>query len=456
MKDKFNIIIGILIISCVIVLILLLTDKEEEKIVNPPTFSLNPQVIVMKVGETKTINPVVNNLSNYIIDWQSDNMDVVTVNNGFIKGIKPGVANITATIESNGLTATSKIIVKEIEPESIKLNKNNIELKIGEKDTLEYTLLPDNITNKQVTWKRSNSNVATINDGMIEALSEGTTNITIKASNGITDTCIVNVKANEIPVSSIKFNKISYSLYINETININATVLPENATNKSLTWKSSNNNIATVDNGNVKGISKGNVTITATDSKGLVSNSVNVTVNKKIVNINPQEITIIGDSRMEDLCSYKWYKDEGGTCISKSGMGYNWLVDTAIPTVNKLSNNKKKYIVTNLGVNDLVHISKYIDMYRKLAAGTWKNYHIFLLSVNPTSGSRSSMNTRIESFNNNLVKGLASYKNVTYCDSYSYLKKNGFQSGDGLHYRGETSKVIYEQIKKCIYNYYNE
>ncbi len=457
MKDKFNIIIGILIISCIVVLILLYIDnQEEEKAVIPPTLSLNPQVIVMKVGETRSVYPTVNNLSDYTIEWQSDNINVATVNNGIIKGINPGVANITATIQSNNLTATSKVIVKDVEPESIKLNKNNIELKIEEKDTLEYTLLPDNTTNKQVTWKSSNSNVATVNDGIVEALSEGTTNITITASNGISDTCIVNVKTNEISVSSIKFNKNAYSLYINETININATVLPENATDKTLIWKSSNNKIATVNNGTVKGISKGKVTITATDSKGLVSHSVDVTINKKIVNINPQEITIIGDSRMVMLCSYKWYKNDGGTCVSKSAMGYNWLVETAIPTVNRLSNKQKKYIVTNMGVNDLGHISKYIDTYRKLANGDWKNYHIFLLSVNPTSGSMSSKNATIESFNNNLKKGLKSYKNVTYCDSYSYLKKNGFKSGDGLHYKEESSKVIYEQIKKCIYDYYNE
>ena len=85
----------------------------------------------------------------------------------------------------------------------------------------------------------------------------------------------------------------------------------------------------------------------------------------------------------------------------------------------------------------------------------WKNYHVFLLSVNPTSGSRSSMNARIESFNNTLKSGLSKYSNVTYCDSYSYLKRNGFESGDGLHYRENTSKVIYEQIKNCINDYYN-
>ena len=74
MKDKFNIIIGVLIIFCIIVLFLLFFDNQEEQIVNPPTLSLNPQVIVMKVGETKTITPIVNNLSNYTIEWQSDNI----------------------------------------------------------------------------------------------------------------------------------------------------------------------------------------------------------------------------------------------------------------------------------------------------------------------------------------------------------------------------------------------
>ena len=455
MKDKLNILMGFLILACVVVIILLFTGESEDKVDLKPTLSLNPSVIVMKIGETRVINYTVTNLDKYTIRWQSDNLEVADVNNGVVTGKKKGTANIMVTINENGLTETTKVIVNDIVPESIKLNKNNLELKVNDKEKLEYTLLPSNATDKSVTWESSNQKIAIINDGVVSCLSSGSTMITIKAVNGLKDTCNVTCKMNEVDVTSIKFDKSSYSIYIDNTVRINATVEPANATNKTLTWKSSNSKIATVNNGVVKGISNGSTTITVTDAKGKVSNSVTIVVNKRKVTISPKEITIVGDSRMVGLCNYNWYKNDGGVCIAKSSMGYNWLVQTAIPAVNRLASSRKKYIVTNLGVNDLGNINKYVGKYIELATKDWKNYHVFLLSVNPTSGSRSSMNARIESFNNTLKSGLSKYSNVTYCDSYSYLKRNGFESGDGLHYRENTSKVIYEQIKNCINDYYN-
>ena len=270
------------------------------------------------------------------------------------------------------------------------------------------------------------------------------------------DTCTIVVKSREVPVEEIKFDKDAYDVYVNESINIIATIMPTDATNKDIIWTSSDINIATVTNGKVYGLKKGNVTITASTSSGNITKKVNVSVKKPEVKVNPKEVTIIGDSRMVGLCNYEWYKNEGGTCIRKGAMGYYWLRDTAIPEIDLLSQNKKKNIVTNLGVNDLDHTDLYIKKYKDMLNSTWKNSHLFILSVNPTEGTRFDRNDDIEEFNEKLKTSLANYKNVTYCDSYNYLKTNGFKTVDGIHYDEATSKVIYEQIKKCIYNYYNE
>ena len=182
-----------------------------------------------------------------------------------------------------------------------------------------------------------------------------------------------------------------------------------------------------------------------------------ITLKKPEVKIDPSSITLVGDSRFDMLCGYSWYKSDGGTCIAESGMGYNWLISTAIPKVNRLNISKKKYIATNLGVNGLSEnsVEKYITKYKELADGDWKDSMIFLVSVNPTTGSYDYMNSNIDSFNKRLKEAFSGYKNVTYCDTNSYLKKVGFGSNDGLHYTQDSSKVIYEQIKKCIYDYYN-
>ena len=455
MKGKFNIIMYGLILLCIIVVIFLFTGTKEEKKELSPTITFNGGVVVLKIGETKELKPVINNISNYTLSWNSSNPNVATVNNGIVNAVSSGNANITATIDNYNASATMIVIVNGIDPESIKLDKNELELYIDEESTLNYTLLPDNATNKEVTWEVSNDKVLSINQGYIKPLTVGEAYVIVKTNNGLKDSCKVTIRNREVDVTSINFDKDSYTVYVGDTLEIKATVSPDDATNKTLTWTSSDTSIAIVKDGIVTPKKKGNVTIFATDSKGKVKKSVNVNVNKRTVNVSPKEITIIGDSRMVGLCGYKWYKNEGGTCIAKSGMGYSWLTSTAIPTVNTLASSKKKNIVLNLGVNDLGRIDRYIEKYKELFSSTWKNYHIFLLSVNPTSGKRADMNTRIISFNSKLKSSLSSYKNVTYCDSYNYLKTHGFQSGDGVHYRESTSKDIYEFIKKCVYNYYN-
>lgn len=173
--------------------------------------------------------------------------------------------------------------------------------------------------------------------------------------------------------------------------------------------------------------------------------------------IDTSNITLVGDSRTDMLCAYSWYKSDSGTCIAESGMGYNWLLSTAIPRVNRLSSDKKKYIATNLGVNGLTEnsVNQYISKYKELADGDWKDSMIFLISVNPTKGKYEHMNANIDNFNQKLNEAFKNYKNVIFCDTNSYLKKIGFNSNDGLHYTEATSKIIYDQIKKCIYDYYN-
>ena len=169
-----------------------------------------------------------------------------------------------------------------------------------------------------------------------------------------------------------------------------------------------------------------------------------VKVNKKSgsQDVDPANITIVGDSRMVGLCSYKWYKNEKGTCIAKVSMGYKWLVDTAIPEVAKINATKKKNIVVNLGVNDLGYADKYVAKYKELAKGDWKGSNIFIVSVNPTKGKYNNLNSQIDTMNAKFKSLANSVNNITYCDTVTFLRNNGFTSSDGLHYNENTSKII--------------
>ncbi|MDE7386155.1 MAG: Ig-like domain-containing protein, partial [Muribaculaceae bacterium] len=168
--------------------------------------------------------------------------------------------------------------VVEVKPrlaESITLSHDAAKFKIGESLQLMATVLPENTTNKTVTWTSSNENVATVDaNGKVTAVALG--NAVITASCGsISAICAVTVEPT--PVESLTLAATTWSGKVGEIIALTATVSPENATDKSVSWSSSDENVATVDaNGNVTAISLGNATITATC--GSVSATCSVTV----------------------------------------------------------------------------------------------------------------------------------------------------------------------------------
>lgn len=176
-----------------------------------------------------------------------------------------------------------------------------------------------------------------------------------------------------------------------------------------------------------------------------------LTQKKEEIKEEKSELTIIGDSRMVGLCQYQFYKKTNGICIAEVGMGYDWFINTALKEVENISQDKKKYIAINLGVNDLYNANNYIKKYEDLTLNAWSDSKIILVSVNPTKYSYDYLNKEIDSFNLKL-KELTKYDNIIYCDTASILKENDFVTNDGLHYEKETDEIIFDQIKKCILN----
>lgn len=154
--------------------------------------------------------------------------------------------------------------------ESLEIN-GKTDLAIGETTQLSVSFTPSNTNQKNVSWKSSDTTIATIsNEGLVTALKEG--NVTITASvNGENDQVIQNslsLSIKHVSVTGLTLNTSSLELSINKTTKLTATVLPSNATNKQITWTSSNSSIATVTDGTIKGISAGTATITATTQEG--------------------------------------------------------------------------------------------------------------------------------------------------------------------------------------------
>ncbi|MBR3965573.1 MAG: Ig-like domain-containing protein [Clostridia bacterium] len=178
----------------------------------------------------------------------------------------------------------------------VSLNKTTASMTEGESLTLTATVVPENATNKNVTWSSSDTNVATVSaSGVVTAKSVGTATITVKTADGSkTATCVVTVKAKTIAVTGVSLNKTSATMTEGETLTLTATVAPTNATNKNVTWTSSNTSIATVSaSGVVTAKSAGTATITVTTADGSKKATCVVTVSALEEPLNPDAAVIV-------------------------------------------------------------------------------------------------------------------------------------------------------------------
>lgn len=176
-------------------------------------------------------------------------------------------------------------------------------------DTLVATVLPADATNKKITWKSSDEAIATVNQsGVVSPLVVGTTTIIVTTEDGNkTDTCIVIITAGVVDVTEVTVNKDVLNLSIGEVANaLEATVLPEDATNRDIEWTSDDYGVASVDQfGVVTAIGEGVTTITVTTEDGnktapcVVTVTVpvsGVTVDMATLNLavaNPTPVTIV-------------------------------------------------------------------------------------------------------------------------------------------------------------------
>ncbi|MBU5231285.1 Ig-like domain-containing protein, partial [Intestinimonas butyriciproducens] len=147
---------------------------------------------------------------------------------------------------------------------SIELNKTALTLEVGKNETLTATVKPDNAEDKTVTWTSSDETVATVENGKVTAVKAGTATITAKAGEQ-SASCAVTVNEatpTPVPVASIELNKTALTLEVGKNETLTATVKPDNAEDKTVTWTSSDETVATVENGKVTAVKAGTATIT--------------------------------------------------------------------------------------------------------------------------------------------------------------------------------------------------
>ncbi len=232
--------------------------------------ALNKKSAKIYVGKTLKLKAAISpsNASNKKVTWSSSNKSIATVNSkGVVKGKKAGTATITAK-SSNGKKATCKVKVKNVAVKKVALNKKSAKIYVGKTLRLKATISPSNATNKKVTWSSSNKSVATVStNGVVKGKKAGTATITAKSNNGKKATC--KVRVNNVAVTRVALNRTSASINVGKTVTLKATVSPSNATNKKVTWSSSNRSVATVNSrGVVTGKKAGTAIITAKANNG--------------------------------------------------------------------------------------------------------------------------------------------------------------------------------------------
>jgi len=168
----------------------------------------------------------------------------------------------------------------------VSLNKTALQLKAGENETLIATIRPTDATNKNVTWTSSDTDVASVHDGLVTAKKAGTAVITVITEDGnFTAVCAVTVTQ---PVTGVELNKSSLTLQVGESEGLLAAVLPDDATNKQVVWTSSNSSVASVSqNGAVTALKVGTAVITVTTADGGFTATCAVTVVPNKIELKP-------------------------------------------------------------------------------------------------------------------------------------------------------------------------
>lgn len=211
------------------------------------------------------------NATNKAVLWSSSNTGIARVDDsGKVTALSAGTCTITATTVDGGFTAqcTVKVLAGYVPPmqvyvSGIKLNKTDMTLKIGARESLTAEVSPSNADNKLLVWSSSNPSAASVSEGVVTALSAGSTVITVRTvDGGFTASCKVTVPENEVKVSKVTLDKDTASVKVGEKVLLIARIEPENAKNKDVIWSSSNTDIAVVAaNGEVTAIKQGTAVI---------------------------------------------------------------------------------------------------------------------------------------------------------------------------------------------------
>lgn len=203
------------------------------------------------------------------INWFSDDKSIANIDaNGNVSAISSGSTYIYASLTDNPSLRDSCLVTVYQPVTGLQLNNSEKEVNVGESFNLTTTISPYDADDKSVIWESGNDSIATVVDGKVTGVKAGTVTIKAKSAsnNDISATCEVTVLQ---PVEGIQLDKNSYTLNeIGDTVQLKANILPEDASNKNINWRSTDEKVCIVSNGKVVAVGFGTAVIIATTADG--------------------------------------------------------------------------------------------------------------------------------------------------------------------------------------------
>lgn len=266
------------------------------KAIEVNNITLSREYLTLKVGESATLLATVSpeDATERTIVWKSSDQSIAIVTDGRVDALSPGTVAIMAQAGTQVAVCIVTVDCDVIPVTGISLNRAKYTLEEGGTLELKATVYPADATDKTVTWSSSDATVASVDDvGVVTALKEGVTSITARAGEKSVS-CVLTVKKRVITVTAISLDKNRLDMMKGESVILVATVIPEDASDKTVIWSSSNSAVATVDNiGMVVAVGEGEATITA--MAGGMSATCNVSVTKRpgsFFSVKPTNVSI--------------------------------------------------------------------------------------------------------------------------------------------------------------------
>ena len=324
------------------------TEKVTGVSISQPSLSLT-------VGEQASLSATVtpSDADNQEVVWTSSSPAVATVTDGVVKGISEGKAVITVKTVDGGFTAECSVTVndksKVIPVTGIALDKTSLELTVDESVTLTASVSPSDATNKKVSWSTSDGNVVSVKEGKVTALKAGKATVSVVTDDGgFKAECSITVLDKKHPVTGVSLDQTSLNLTVEESATLTATVSPSDATNKNVSWTTSDANVASVVEGKVNALKAGTAIITVITEDGGFEAECSITVvDKKIpvtgVSLDRTDISITIGSQVsltanvqpEDATTQtvSWSSDDESVVRVDDGIVSGVGVGSAVVTV---------------------------------------------------------------------------------------------------------------------------